>query len=192
MNWIKKGEEFLPKISKEQLTKLYQKEKNAKAKLRLLAAILRKESKSLDFISKSIQIPKTTVHDWLSRLEIKGLDGLVDIKRPGRPSWLFEEEKEKLKDVLIRSPEEQGIPFKIWTTSLVQYVINKLFGVTYKPRNVTKLLNKLGFTLKVPRQRNKKVNTKAQEEFKKKLKMKYNIILNLDSKSMFWTRRTSE
>lgn len=74
----------------------------------------------------------------------------------------------------------------------MQYVINKLFGVTYKQRNVRKLMKKLGFVLKVPRQRNKKANTKAQEEFKKKLKMKYNIILNLDSKSMFWTRRTLE
>ena len=192
MNWIKKGEKYLPKYSKEELKKLYQKEKNAKAKLRLLAAILRKEGMSLDFISEYIQIPKTTVHDWLSRLESKGLDGLVDIKQPGRPSWLSEEEKEELKKVLSRSPEEQGIPFKIWTTSLVQYVINKLFGVTYKPRNVRKLMKKLGFVLKVPRHRNKKANTKAQEEFKKKLKMKYNIILNLDSKSMFWTRRTLE
>ncbi len=192
MNWIKKGEKYLPKHSKEELKNLYQKEKNAKAKLRLLTAILRKEGKSLDFISESIQIPKTTVHDWLSRLESKGLDGLVDIKQPGRPSWLSKEEKEKLKDVLSRSPEEQGIPFKIWTTSLVQYMTYKLFGVTYKPRNVTKLLNKLGFVLKVPRQKNKKANTKAQEEFKKKLKMKYNIILNLDSISSFWTRRTSE
>lgn len=185
MSWIKKGEEFLQKFSKEQLTKLYQKEKNAKAKLRLLAAILRKEGKSLDFISEFIQIPKTTVHDWLSRLESKGLDGLVDIKQPGRPSWLSEEEKEMLKDVLSRSPEEQGIPFKIWTTSLVQYIINKLFGVTYKPKNVRKIVKKLGFALKVPRQRNKKANTKAQKEFKKKLKMKYNIIVNMDSKSMF-------
>ena len=192
MNWIKKGEKYLPKHSKEELKNLYQKEKNAKAKLRLLTAILRKEGKSLDFISESIQIPKTTVHDWLSRLESKGLDGLVDIKQPGRPSWLSEEEKEKLKDVLSRSPEEQGIPFKIWTTSLVQYVTYKLFGVTYKPRNVTKLLNKLEFTLKGPRQKNKKANTKVQEEFKKKLKMKYNIMLNLDSRSSFRMRRTSE
>lgn len=79
MNWIKKGEKFLPELSKAELTKLYQKEKNAKAKLRLLAAILRKEGMSLDFISEYIQISKTTVHDWLSRLESKGLDGLVDI-----------------------------------------------------------------------------------------------------------------
>ena len=165
MSWIKKGKEFLHEFSKAELTKLYQKEKNAKAKLRLLAAISRKEGKSLDFISGSMQIPKTTVHDWLNRLESNGLDGLVDVKQPGRPSWLSQNQKEKLKEVLNDSPEKQGIPFKIWTTSLVQYIIHELFKIMYKPRNVRKLLKKLGFTLKIPRSRSKKASTKAQEEF---------------------------
>lgn len=84
MGWMKKGEKFLPEFSKAELAKLYQKEKNAKAKLRLLAAIFRKEGKSLDAISESIQTPKTTVHDWLKRLESEGLDGLTDNSRPGR------------------------------------------------------------------------------------------------------------
>jgi len=189
---MKKGEKFLPEFSKDELTKLYQKEKNAKAKLRLLAAIFRKEGKSLDAISESVQTPKTTVHDWLSRLEINGLDGLVDVKQPGRPSWLSQDQKQKLDEVLSGSPEKQGIPFRIWTTSLVQYIIHELFNVKYKPRNVRKLVKKLGFTLKSPRSRNRKASTKAQEEFKKKLKLKYDITLNLDSRSSFWTKRTSE
>ena len=192
MDWMKKGENFLPDYSREDLMNLYQKEKNAKAKLRLLSAILRKEGKSLDYISQSIQIPKTTVHDWLSRLEGNGLNGLVDIKQPGRPSWLSDEQKEELKKVLSRGPEEQDIPFKMWTTSLVQYLIYKMFNVEYKPRNVRKLVKKLGFTLKVPRSRNKKASTKAQEEFKKKLKMKYDITLNWDSRSSFWMKHISK
>ena len=191
MGWIKKGEKFLPEFSKAELTRLYQKEKNAKAKLRLLAAIFRKEGKSLDAISESVQTPKTTVHDWLKRLESEGLDGLIDNSRPGRPSWLSQEQKEELEKVLSGSPEKQGIPFKIWTTSLVQYIIHELFNVTYKPRNVQKLVKKLGFVLKVPRSRNKKASTKTQEEFKKKLKLKYGIMLNLDLRSSFWMKRTS-
>lgn len=185
MYWMKKGEEFIPKYNIRKLKKLYQKEKNAKAKLRLLAAILRKEERSLDYISQSIQIPKTTVHDWLSRLESEGLDGLFDDKRSGRPSWLSPEQKEELKKVLSESPGKQGIPFKVWTTSLVQYVIYKLFNVKYKPRNVTKIAKKIGFAIKVARSKNKKASTKAQEEFKKKLKLKYDITLNLDSRSLY-------
>ncbi len=192
MGWMKKGEKFLPEFSKAELAKLYQKEKNAKAKLRLLAAIFRKEGKSLDAISESVQTPKTTVHDWLKRLEGEGLDGLTDNSRPGRPSWLSQEQKDELENVLSGSPEEQGIPFKIWTTSLVQYIIHELFNVAYKPRNVQKLVKKLGFTLKVPRSRNKKASTKAQKEFKKKLKQKYDITLNSDLRSSFWTKHTSE
>ena len=120
------------------------------------------------------------------------MDGLVDVKQPGRPSWLSQKPKEELKDELSCSPEEQGIPFKIWTTSLIQYVIHKLFKIMYKPRNVRKLVKKLGFTLKVPRSRSKKASTKLQEEVKKKLRMNYDITVNLDSRSSFWTNRTSE
>lgn len=185
MGWIKKGEEFLPKYDLEELKKLYRKERNGKAKLRLLAAVNRKEGKTLDDISQSLQIPKTTVHDWLSKLEKKGLEGIFDVKRPGRPSKLSMKQKNELKKVLSGSPEKQDIPFKVWTTSLVQYVIHKLFNVTYKPRNVRYLIKKLGFTLKVPRSRNKKASAKAQEEFKKKLKLKYSITLNLDLRYSF-------
>jgi len=192
MGWIKKGEDFLPKYNIKELKKLYRKEKNGKAKLRLLAAVNRKEGKTLDDISQSLQIPKTTVHDWLSKLEKKGLEGVFDVKRPGRPSRLSMKQKEELKKVLSSSPEKQDIPFKVWTTSLVQYVIHKLFNVTYKPRNVRYLIKKLGFTLKIPRSRNKKASTKAQEEFKKKLKLKYGITLNLDLRYSFLMKHTSE
>lgn len=191
MNWMEKGKKYLPKYSIKKLKELYQNEKNAKAKLRLLAAILRKEGKSLDAISESIHTPKTTVHDWLSRLENMGMDGLFDDKRSGRPSRLSPEQKEELKKVLSESPEKQDIPFKVWTTPLVQYVIYKLFNVEYKTRNVIKIMKKLGFSIKVARSKNKKANTKAQEEFKKKLKKKYNIILNTDSRSSYWMKLTS-
>lgn len=191
MNWMKKGEEYLPKYTIKKLRELYQKEKNAKAKLRLLAAILRKEEKSLDDISDSVHTPKTTVHDWLKRLEHKGLEGLVDDKQSGRPSWLSSEQKKELKNVLSESPEKQDIPFKVWTTPLVQYIIYKLFNVKYKQRNVNKIAKKLGFTIKIARSKNKKASTKAQEEFKKKLKKKHNIILNTDIKFSYWMKPTS-
>lgn len=182
MNFTKKGSDFLSEISKEEVKKLYKKEKDSKAKLRLLAIILRKEEKSLSEISTSIQKPIMTISDWLRKIGNEGLHRIYSIKQTGKPSRLTKNQLDYLYDVLEKSPEEQGIPFKIWTTSLVQYVIKKLFDVLYKIRNVRKIIRKLGFSLKVPRQENVKKNKKAVEEFKKNLKLKYNIILNLDSR----------
>ena len=157
----------------------------------MLATILRKEGKSLSEISSSIQKPIMTISDWLKRIEKEGLHRIYSIKQTGKPSRLSTDQLNRLKDVLQISPEKQGIPFKIWTTSLVQYMIKKLFDVLYKIRNIRKIVKKLGFSLKVPRQENIKKNKKAVEEFKKNLKEKYDITLNLDSRSSVLMKSTS-
>ncbi len=191
MAWLKKGDNFLIDISKAELKKLYKQEKNAKAKLRLLAALQRKEGKTLDSIAFSLEKPKMTISDWLRCLEKRGISGLYDIKQSGQPSRLTKNQLDKLNKILDESPEKQGLPFVIWTTKLVQYIIVKLFGVRYVLRNIWFLVKKLGYNLKVPRQENRKANKKAQEKFKKNLKQKYNIILNLDSRSSVLTKSTS-
>lgn len=191
MAWLKKGSIFLSEISEKELKKIYKREKKSKAKLRLLAALKRKRGDTLDSISIDLHVPKTTVHDWLKRFEFHGLKKIHDIKQTGKPSYLTKDQLNKLEKILEESPENQNLPFVLWTTKLVQYIILKLFKVKYVLRNVSILVRKLGFNLKVPRQENRKVNKKAQEEFKKNLKQKYNIILNLDSRSFVLTKFTS-
>jgi|TARA_B100000315_G_C14489609_1_gene546938 transposase len=191
MVWLKKGDQFLVEISKSELKKMYLQEKNAKAKLRLLAALQRKEGNTLESIAFSLSKPKMTISDWLRRLENKGIDGMYDIKQSGKPHRLTKEQLKKLDNILSDSPEKQGLPFVIWTTKLVQYIIVITFEVRYVLRNVWFIVKKLGYNLKVPRQENRKRNLKAQEEFKKNLKQKYNIILNLDSRSFVLTKHTS-
>ena len=124
-----------------------------------------------------------TISDWLRKIEEEGLHRIYSIKQTGKPSILTKKQLDRLEKILDESPEKQGIPFKIWTTSLVQYIVKKVFDVMYKIRNIRKIVKKLGFSLKVPRQENIKKNEKSVEDFKKKLKVMYNITLNLDSRS---------
>ena len=131
-----------------------------------------------------------TVSDWLKRIEEEGLHRIYSVKQTGKPSKLTDDQLNKLEIILDESPEKQGIPFKIWTTSLVQYIINKVFDVIYQIRNIRKIVKKLGFRLKVPRQENLKKNDKSVEKFKKKLKVMYNITLNLDSRSSVLMKST--
>lgn len=191
MTWIKKGREFLPTISKKELKKFYKDERNAKAKLRLLAALRRKEGETLDSIAFSLEKPKTTIHDWLKRFEYDTLERLYDQKQSGKPALLTENQLKELEKALDSSPQKQNLPFVMWTTKLVQYFIVAKFKVMYKVRQIRNIIKKLNFTFKVPRQQNKNANKKAQEEFKKNLKKKYNITLNLDSRSSVLTKHTS-
>lgn len=192
MAWIKKSGQFLPDISKEELRKLFKNEKNAKGKFRLLAAIQRKDGKTLDDIASSLQRPKTTIHDWLKRLEEKSLSSLYDIKQSGKPARLTKDQERALEVILSSSPKKQNMPFVLWTTNLVQYVILKEFNVEFKVRQVRNITKKLNFTLQVPRPENRKANAKAQEEFKKKLKQKYNITVGSDSRSSVLMRPSTK
>lgn len=192
MAWIKKGDDFLQDVSKEELKKLYNNEKKAKAKLRLLAAIQRKEGKTLDDISSYLQKPKTTIHDWLQRIDNKGLKNIYDVKQPGKPPRLNEHQLKELEAILDESPSKQGMPFVLWITNLVQYIILKKFNKKFEVRQIRNIVKKINFTLQIPRQEHRKANKKLQEEFKKNLKRKFSITLNLDSRSFVLMRRSSE
>lgn len=192
MTWLKKGDKFLLDISKEELMRLYKREKNVKAKLRLLAAIQRKCGKTLDDIAFSLQKPKTTIHDWLTRLEQNNFSSLYDVKQLGKPTRLTTKQEKELEIILNSSPEKQNMPFVLWTTNLVQYIILAKFNVEFKVRQVRNIIKKIKFTLQIPRQEHRKANKKAQEEFKKKLKQKFNITLNLDSRSSVLMSHSSE
>lgn len=192
MVWIKKGVNFLQDVSKEELKKLYHNEKKAKAKLRLLAAIQRKEGKTLDDISSYLQKPKTTIHDWLQRIENKGLKNIYDVKQSGKPPRLDENQLKELERILDESPSKQGMPFVLWITNLVQYIILEKFNKKFEVRQIRNIVKKINFTLQIPRQEHRKANKKLQEEFKKNLKQKFNITLNLDSRSSALMRRSSE
>ena len=192
MGWnLPKGNSFLSDYTKKELKQIYKAEKNPKAKVRLLAAICRKEGKALRDIGELVEYPFTTVRDWLVRMHKQGLDGRYNAKKSGKPPRLTKKQLNQLDKILNASPEKQGLPFVLWTTKLVQYIIVKRFNVKYVLRHVWLLVKKLGFTLKVPRQENRKANKKAQEEFKKKLKQKYNITLNVDSRSFVLTKHIS-
>lgn len=191
MVWLKKGDNFLSGISRAQLKNLYKKEKKVKAKLRLLAALQRKDGKTLDDIAYSLAKPKTTIHDWLKRFEKGNLTRLYDTKQPGKPTKLTKSQIDELDKILDSSPQKQGFPFVLWTTKLVHYLLITRYHVQYTLRQIQNLVKKLGFTLKTPRQQNIKTNKKAQEKFKKELKKKFDIMLNLDSRSSVLTKHIS-
>jgi predicted transcriptional regulator len=73
MTIVPKGKDFLPKYSKQNIVDLYRKEKNAKAKIRPLAAVFRKENMALKEISEKINYPFTTIGDWLRRMHLEGI-----------------------------------------------------------------------------------------------------------------------
>ena len=157
----------------------------------MLAAIFRKEGKTYDEIGQILKYPLTTIQDWLSLIQIEGISRKRDIKQTGKPKRLTEEQIEKLKHILLKTPEEHGYPYLLWTTKLVIKLIKEKYDVSYKPLQVRRILHHLGLSCQKPRPMHKKASKKAQEDFKKTSEKEYNRMQKMDMRSYFWTKASS-
>src|SRR3989344_4927328 len=129
--FVQKGKTFLSGVSLTRLEHLYAQEANAKAKIRLQCAVLRKKGESQPFIAEVTGLPVTTVSDILRRFEERGVKGSYAIKQQGQPRKLSPRQRAQLKKLLSGSPQKQGLPFVVWTTKLVQHIVHRKFGVSY-------------------------------------------------------------
>ena len=186
---LKKGNEFLSYVSVERLKKLYDREQNAKAKLRLLAAIRRKKGESLDEIATALEKPRRTIHGWLQRFEERKLKAVHDKKQPGRPSKLTLSQLKQLRRELIKGPAH--VPGRLWTNRLVNEHLEKRYGLRYERKYVTVVLHKLGFSVQKPRQQHYKADKTTQEQFKKKQNASPTTIAVMAGRSPVWTSAQS-
>ena len=177
---LSKGDSFLPNVSLRDLRNAYEAEQNAKAKVRLLCAIHRKDDKSTDSIMEMTRLSKSTVHDILHRFVERGLAGKNGIKQDGRPPKLSIKQRRKLIGILDRGPPYNKTG--LWTTKEVRETIRKEFGVEYTHTHVWELLSAAGFSIQKPRPRNYKAPSKwKMTHFKKRLQCWRSITGKRDS-----------
>ena len=186
--YVQKGNGFLADFSLRQIEKKYDEEKNAKAKIRLQCALLRKKGKSQPYISEATGLSITTISDILRRFEKRGIDGCYAIKQKGQPKKLSSMQRVKLKKIILNSPIKAGLPFVIWTTKLVQYIIHKDFKVDYFAMQVHRLLKSMDISLQKARPEHIKANKKLQVKFKKNFDAELKFLEKVDMRSYFWTR----
>ena len=165
--FVTKGNGFLPNVSFEQIEERYTQEKNAKAKIRLQCAILRKKGNSQPYLSDVTGLPVTTISGILRRFEKRGIDGCYAIKQKGQPKKLSSRERVKLRNILSKSPEKQGLPFVVWTIKLVKYFLKHKFKTEYVTMQVHRIIKELHLSLQKPRPEHIKANKKLQAQFKK-------------------------
>jgi len=189
--FVQRGETFLSGTSLTQIEHLHAQEKQAKARIRLQCAILRKKGESQPFIADVTGLSVTTVSDILRRFEERGVKGCYAIKQQGQPHKLSPHQRVQLRKLLSGSPQKQGLPFVVWTTKLVQYTVHKKFGVSYVMMQIHRILKSLGFSMQKPRPRHLKANKRLQAQFKKNCGKDFDSLGRLDMRSSFWTRARS-
>ena len=186
MMWtLPKRNQFLPNTSLQRVRSLYACEKKPRAKLRLLAAIHRKQGQSIDEIAYLLSTPRDTVYGWLRRFTTRGIDAKDSIKQPGRPAQLTLKQRVELVRIL-----EQGPPHNrsgLWTTKELRAMITKKFKRTYVKQHVWRLLVSLGFSMQRPRKRHyKRQSDEEIAQFKKKRDEKHGTTVQKD---LLWAHK---
>jgi transposase len=185
---LTKGNTFLPKISVKKLQKMYDKEKNAKSKLRLLSAVHRKRGKSIDEIAYLLSKPRRTIHGWLTRFQKRGIDGKDSIKQSGRPATLTLTQRKNLVKDLEHGPPHN--PTGLWSTKELKDWLKRKYQVEFVNQHVWRLLVSLGFSMQRPRKQHyQKPSNEEIIHFKKKLDEKRDIIVRKD---LLWAHRMKQ
>ena len=187
---VNRGALYLPEYTLDELISMYRREKNAKAKIRLLCAIHRKRGLSLQEISEITLLPVSTVSDQLKRLE-SDLSNLYDKGGRGPHEKLSKDEIHDLIAAISLSPTKSGYPAVLWTTKMVRHFIKERYGLEYTPHGIRKLLNRYGFVLLKPRPEHIKGNKKLHERFKKNYPESLLRICRLDMRSYIWMNQAS-
>ena len=150
---IPTGRAFLPNTGAAYLKKIQKAEKDPKAKMRLLAYIMRKQGSSIRQIGRMLNKSYSTIRHWLMRAMQMGIMGRYDEKRPGAVPKLDAAQTAQLRADLVAGPYKCGFESGLWTGLLLVEHIRRKFGVQYGTSGIYEMLHRMGFIQQTPRPR---------------------------------------
>lgn len=84
--------------------------------------------------------PQRTVAHWVIQFKAKGLNGLRDAEKSGRPGTLNVVQQQALSNALAKPPQDAGLNASVWTGALVSSFLRERYGVALTTRQCTRLL----------------------------------------------------
>jgi len=87
--------------------------------------------------------PQRTVAHWVGQFKERGLDGLRDAEKSGRPGTLTDAQRAAVAKALSKSPKESGFEADSWTNAVLASLLNKRYDVTLSARQCSRLILKL-------------------------------------------------
>jgi len=118
---------------------------------RLHAVALNMEGKAAPEIADVLKVHRSKVCIWLRNWQEHGMESVLEGHRPGRPSSMLVEHRQRLCDILDSGPVAYGFTSGVWTSPMVARVIEEEFSITYHPAHVCRLLHELGFSVQRPK-----------------------------------------
>lgn len=118
--------------------------------LRRRCAQLKDEGWKQTQIATALGLTEGWVSRTLKKYQQDGQAGLAWRKPKGPDCRLTDEQLTQLVEELNKGAEWHGFPGHIWTRPRVNEVIKRVFGVSYDPSQVGRLLKKVGWSRQKP------------------------------------------
>lgn len=134
---------------------------------RLHGVLLVAQGMSCPEVSRILGDAPRTVEYWVGRFENKGLAGLVEGERSGRPRRLNDRQLQEINSVLRQPPESVGITSGLWDGKGLATFIEKEYGVTLGVRQCQYMFKSFGFRRRKPRPLIARADPGLQEAYKK-------------------------
>lgn len=110
----------------------------------------------------------TTVQRWIRAFEKRGLAGLQDCERSGRPTSLTPKQFREIDAVLRKTPRDFGYEQNLWDGNMLSYHIAHTYKIALGTRQCQRIFHKFGFRLRKPRPIIAHADPEKQAAFKKK------------------------
>ena len=101
-------------------------------------------------VARRLGVSRQSASRWRALWKEQGQEGLRSTGPVGRPSALDAQQKRRLARELIRGPQAHGWKTDLWTLPRIAQLIRRLFGVSYHPGHVWRVVRALGFTPQKP------------------------------------------
>ncbi len=134
---------------------------------RLHGVLLVAQGMSCPEVSRLLGDSPRTVEYWVKRFEDRGLTGLIEGERSGRPRRLNEKQLEEIDSILRQPPETVGITTGLWDGKGLAAFIKERYGITLGVRQCHYMFKSFGFRRRKPRPLSARADPELQETYKK-------------------------
>jgi transposase len=104
-------------------------------------------------VARGFGVTEGAVSHWMQKYRDKGWDGLKVKPKPGRPIIFEERHRERLFEIISRSPYSWGYESDLWTVVMARDVLHGQTGTYFSKTRVLSALHELGFSFQKPQVR---------------------------------------